>query len=92
MLPEKHNISYLSGRFNRTSPSDELKISVVVSKKSYARAVDRNKLKRRVRAIVSKHLKRISSGHLIIFVKKGALKISFKELEKSVLELCQGIF
>ncbi len=63
---------------------------VIVSKKSYRRAVDRNKLKRRLRVILGK-LKQNRRTPIIFVAKKGDLELSFVDLEKKVNMLLQKI-
>lgn len=60
----------------------------VVPLKTAKKAVARNKLRRRARHIVKKHLGFIKEGAVaIFFFKKGAEKMKFWELEQKMLEL-----
>jgi ribonuclease P protein component len=60
----------------------------VVSKKVSPLAVDRNRLKRRIRAILQKFEKRMPPGVMLaVFTKKGAGQRTFKELEAEIESL-----
>ena len=66
----------------------ESQFAFVVSGKMFKKAVDRNLIKRRLRAIVSKNLKEIKDGYFFIFIsQKTILDLKFKELEQEVLFL-----
>ncbi len=70
-IPEKHSI-----------------FAFVVSSKVARKAVDRNKIKRRARHIIKKMLPKIEKGlGVIIFLKKGAEKMTFSELEKEINDI-----
>ena len=70
-----------------TSPT---KYAVVVSSKISKRAVERNKIRRRLYSILSKNFP--SKGLVgAFFVKKEALKATFKELEKEVGNALAGL-
>ena len=62
----------------------------IVSKKTLPKVVDRNKLKRRMKAITLKHQKEFSPADMIFFPKASALKLSFKRLEQEMLELIRS--
>ena len=51
---------------------------ISISKKDVKRAVDRNLLKRRIRFITQHH---VLQGEVTCFVKKGALLITFNQLQ-----------
>ncbi len=62
-----------------------LKFGVIISKKISKRAVDRNKIKRRLMVVLSKKLDKFQSGLRVLFlVKKAALEASVVDLEKEV--------
>ena len=64
------------------------RFAVVVGTKVSKRAVDRNRLKRRVRGIVEKHLVEIQPGFDVMFlVKKECMKKTTAELEVQVLQM-----
>lgn len=68
----------------------ESKFSFVVSRKIIKDAVKRNRLKRRGYNIITKNKENIRDlFNCIFFFKKGAEKISFKELEKQVIFLLE---
>jgi len=68
---------YVISRFSVVTPSS-------VSKK----AVVRNLLKRRCYSIIKKHLNNIKiSFNIMIFLKKGADKLKFSDLEKEVISV-----
>lgn len=59
---------------------------VVVGTKVHKRAYRRNRIRRRVRAILAKHLSHISPGFdIAVIAKPEALKATFADLETSVL-------
>jgi len=63
----------------------DTRFAFVVPSKTAKKAVDRNKLKRRARYITAKLLPFIKTGvAVIVFFKKGAEKLNFKELEKEI--------
>ena len=68
------------------------RFSVVVPNSVYKHAVDRNKLKRQIRDVVEKHVlpKKIPVTALL-FAKKPAIELSFKELEQEIIVLTQKI-
>ena len=65
----------------------ETKFSVIPSSKEFKKAVERNKIKRRIYEIIRLNLKKIPEGIYIILPKKNAFGVEFKELEKNLLEL-----
>lgn len=61
------------------------KIGFIVSSNVSKKSALRNKLKRRARAIIYRHLKKISEQCFLAFIfKKEALNLSFSELEKEM--------
>ncbi len=64
--------------------TNSYKFTVVVSKKIYKKAHERNKLKRRVREITKGHLKKhsIDNIYIIVFVKQNCKDIKFQELKR----------
>lgn len=63
-------------------------ISAAVSKK----AVLRNKLKRRVRAILSQNISRFPAGvSVVIYPQKSALSLSYKKIEEELSRILKEI-
>lgn len=61
------------------------RFAFVVPAKIAKKAVDRNKLKRRLRYIVAKILPSFKKNiAIMIFLKKGSEKLNFKELENEI--------
>lgn len=64
---------------------EESRFCIVVSAKVSKRAVDRNKIKRRIRSIIIKKLKQIKKGFdVIVIVNKNIVDLNFSELEKNI--------
>ena len=64
---------------------DHAKCAVVVSKKVAMKAVDRNKIKRRVRNILSKHIPRTKNSVALVFSAKRETKgVAFAELSRDI--------
>ncbi len=65
---------------------NNIKIGIIVSTKVDKRAVVRNKIKRQIRAIIRKNISDIEHGHsLLIIVKKQALGLEYKKIEKTLV-------
>ena len=61
------------------------RFAVVVGTKVSKKAVDRNKIKRRIRSVLSKHLEEFAPGFDVIFlVKKEVLDKTFIEVQEAV--------
>lgn len=74
------------------SKSKISRATVVVSVKAAKKAVDRNRIKRRVRSILEKNLRLVSKPHdLMIIIKKSALSLSFAELNRLLTSQIQKI-
>ncbi len=65
----------------------EEKTAVIVSSGTYKKAVDRNKLRRRMYHIVAKNKDSIVTKACTVTFKKGALLVPFQELEKEFSEI-----
>lgn len=79
-----YHTPFFSGKYilNRLAYS---RLAVVVAKKNIKQAVARNKIKRRIKAILHKQWPLILKNiDLIIFVKKDINKLNFTELEKII--------
>ena len=60
----------------------------VVSHRVASKAVDRNKLKRRARAIVRELLPKIKDNYAcLLFFKKKAISLTYQELKKVIYDL-----
>lgn len=68
---------------------EELRFGVVVSKKISKRAVDRNKIRRRIMMVLGKNLNKFKKGQRILFlVKKEALVATVDDFEKEINKIC----
>ncbi len=65
----------------------ERKFAVLPNKKEFKKAVERNKIKRRIYEIIRLNFEKIPKGSFIIFPKKNCLKLKFKELEEELAKL-----
>src|SRR3989338_2948304 len=65
-------------------PAGSEKTAVIVSSGTYKRAVDRNLLRRRMYSLAAKHSTHLGGKALTVTLKKGALDVSFTELEKEL--------
>ncbi len=74
--------------FLRIGPlsSAENKAAVIVGSSTYKKAVDRNLLRRRMYHVLKKHFPLLKGVTTVTF-KKGALDLSFRELEAELLTL-----
>ncbi|HEY4528516.1 MAG TPA: ribonuclease P protein component [Candidatus Paceibacterota bacterium] len=63
----------------RATPSPQTKVIISISKKNYKLAVTRNRVKRRIRAIMQKMT--LKPAKYLIIVRSGAENIKGKELE-----------
>lgn len=63
----------------------------VISKKVAPRAVDRNTVKRRVRAVVSPHLASLPPAAYVFYAKSGAPVATFAEVKRDIEKLLQRI-
>lgn len=60
--------------------------AVVISKKISAKAVIRNKVRRRIYEVIRLNIDKIKKGYnIIIFVKKGILDLDYNDIEKELL-------
>lgn len=68
--------------------SPKTQFAFIVSASVAKKATERNKIKRRLRAIVYKNLSMIKEGYaVLVFFKKEALGLDFQELEKEILSI-----
>ncbi|MCK9438981.1 MAG: ribonuclease P protein component [Patescibacteria group bacterium] len=64
---------------------NESRFCVIISAKISKKAVERNKIKRRIRAIVNRDLKQIKKGFdIIIIVTKNIINLEFSGLSQEV--------
>lgn len=64
---------------------DESRFCVIISAKISKKAVERNKIKRRIRAIINQDLKQIKKGFdIIIIVTKNIIDLNFSDLELEI--------
>jgi len=70
-----------------TNPGQPSAFAFVISAKKADKAVTRNLIKRRGRAIIAKNLAKIKEGYLCaIFFNQDVSTLSFIELEKKILD------
>ncbi len=80
---------YISIIIYKPGEGSELKSGYSVRKKIYKRAVDRNRIKRRMREIIRLHKHKISDDVWLIFhARPNTLKASYKELTKDFEKIC----
>ena len=66
--------------------------TVVVSQKVAKKAVDRNRIKRQVRAVLSPAVKKISKAHdLLVIVRKPALELTTPEIGARLTSLLKEL-
>ncbi|MBK1792405.1 ribonuclease P protein component [Persicirhabdus sediminis] len=65
---------------------ENLKLGIIVTRKVAKRAVVRNRLRRRVHAIVRKHFPADDLRYLVVVMRWGAVEASFAQLEADVLK------
>ena len=67
---------------------EHLKFGLITSRKVARKAVTRNRIRRRLRAILVRHGERLESGrYLVIVARRKAADASFRELEEDWLRL-----
>ena len=77
---------HLTIKARQNPENKDYKYTVVVSKKVFKKAVDRNKVKRRIRSVVRAQEQNINKkSSFVVLVKKAIIDISFVELEKQIL-------
>ncbi len=88
-INSKH-LTFKYGEHATTQGSNMFPVSVIVSKKVAKLAVDRNKLKRRLRELFKPSIKsKYTKG--IVYTRKGANKLFFRELEDEAQEILSKI-
>jgi ribonuclease P protein component len=64
------------------------RVAVVVSKKQYKKAAQRNKIKRKIREIIRKNLPQIKEGKdIVVVIFKGLGEETFNNLQKKVMSI-----
>jgi ribonuclease P protein component len=59
----------------------------IVPKKVMGKVTDRNLVKRRIKAILGKHLKNLPPIDILFFPKPGSIKLKFQDLESELVEV-----
>lgn len=77
------NCYYLKGE------KEEIRVVVIVDKKYSKKAVERNLIKRRLRAILQQQI--LPPGDLMVKVKKEAINFGFKDLESQIIQCLKKI-
>lgn len=71
--------------FRGTDCGEQSRFSIVVSRKTSPKAVDRNRIKRRISAVLREFAKKTKPCFLgVFYLKKAALDASSEELKKSI--------
>ncbi|MBB07020.1 MAG: ribonuclease P protein component [Roseibacillus sp.] len=71
---------------------EHLKFGLITSRKVARKAVTRNRIRRRLRAILGRHGERLESGrYLVIVARRKAADASFRELEEDWLRLAERL-
>lgn len=69
-------------------PGQKTKASFIISQKILKKAVERNKVKRRGRAVISRNFSKLKKNQALVFVLKSYNdKISFADLEENICRL-----
>ena len=77
---------YAGIKFGKNS-EDESRFTVVAGVKISKKAVARNRIKRRYRALLHNHIYDVVSGYdVLVLVKKEAIEATTEELEKDLLK------
>ena len=69
----------------------EPRFACVVSKKVAAKAVARNLIKRRCRAIIEKEMKRLPPASYVLYAKKDAARAGYGDMEKDIRTLTKAL-
>lgn len=80
--------SSLFGAICLVDETEEIKFGLVISKKISKRAVDRNKIKRRISEVLVKKLDKFKPGTKIVFLaKKSLLGADIEKIEEEIDKL-----
>ena len=78
----------LSLRYLQKRKGENSRFGFVISTKIYKKSVDRNLLKRRMRAIISKNIENIQSGYdYILSARPGVKGKKYTEIEGDIVKL-----
>ena len=69
------------------SPAKQTQIGFIVSRKISLRAVDRNRIRRRLAEAIRSHLNSLKPAKIIILAKKNAQEANFAEIERSLAKM-----
>lgn len=84
--------TYFSLTATTLPPGNAVKAACVVSKKISKRAIDRNKIERRVREVLRPLIARIAGPHVLVFyAKREATAASYAEIERDIQKLIDRI-
>lgn len=94
MMLKKGTFSHGSFFALRCAPHETLKVAVVVPKKIAKTAVVRNRIRRRVYAVVEQNAKDIEPAWYVFSAKSGVATASFQKTHSDILSLlskCGGL-
>jgi len=81
--------SHFFGVVMMDKKDEDLKFGIVTSKKISKKAVERNKIKRRIMEVLGKNLSKFEKGRRFLFLsKKEILKTDMVGLEKEIERIC----
>lgn len=88
LRPKKLHGRLFSLSFARDPLAKDVKAACVISKKTAARAADRNRIRRRCREILRSGLPLLAKGTiLVLYAKKDAVKASFSDMKADIEKL-----
>ena len=76
--------NFLVAKILKDPKERKVKIGILISKKVLKKAVERNKLKRRLREIVRVETKKIKEGIKVVFIPLSGIDPEFKNLKDKV--------
>jgi ribonuclease P protein component len=62
-----------------------VRFGILISTKVSKKAVERNKVKRRIREILRKNLEKLNNCDIIVITLKGIIKNTYAEIERSII-------
>lgn len=91
----RKGITLRKGNFSmraiKTRPDQSVKATVVVTKKVLPRAVDRNKVKRRVREALQERITDKRGASLVLFTTRNALNANYNLIRKEIEECLEKL-